>query len=153
MDRCLSWATTLLVLILQHLHLSAPSFSYFADLDLFEKGLFLSCYQYSCWRKSEKMTEILTLTLSISPFYSEVFLYAFASCPFLKLFKVPPCDQNFLSAPDILYQSLKRCFVMYIKVFIVCPSADVCVACSIASMSETKKNVCVPRICSFIQHE
>lgn len=97
--------------MLQYLHPSAPSFSYLAVLDLFEKEVsFLSCYQYSCWRKSEKMTEMLMLILSISPFYSEIFLYAFASCPLLKLFKDHSSDQNFRSVPDILYQSPKRCF-------------------------------------------
>lgn len=47
---------------------------------------------------------------SISPLYSKIFLYACASCPLLKLFRVRSCDQNFLSIPDILYQSPKRCF-------------------------------------------
>lgn len=69
------------------------------------------------------------------------------SSKFLHVIKTSCQSQTFCT------KFLKRCFVMYIKVFIVCLGAAVCVACSIASMSQTEKNVCVPKICSFLQHE
>lgn len=98
------------------------------------------------------MTEMSMLILSISPFYSEIFLYAFASCPLLKLFKDRSSDQNFRSVLDILYQSPKRCFCnVYKSVYSMSLSAAVCVACSLASMS--KKTDCFTKICSFLQHE
>lgn len=62
------------------------------------------------WKDDRNVYAHTHLSTRISPFYSEIFLYAFASCPLLKLFKDRSSEQNFRSVPDILYQSPKRCF-------------------------------------------